>query len=87
LGGSFEGTITVVLAIVLILLVVLSFDASGFTHFKLRRSGLLLAVFGFVAIIIIIRGLSFDILGWLMNVGTLAGLMILLAGILIMVNK
>jgi hypothetical protein len=88
LGGSFDGTITVVLAIVLILLVVLSFDACGFTHITLhRRSGLLLAIFGLVAIIIVIRGLSFDIIGWLMNVGTLAGFMILVAGILIMVNK
>jgi hypothetical protein len=87
MGGDFNGTITVVLAIVLILLVVLSFDACGFTHFKLRRSGLLLAIFGFVAIVIIGRGLSFNPLGWLMSLGTLAGFMILLAGLLIMVNK
>lgn len=84
MGGDFNGTITVVLAIVLILLVILSFDACGFTHFMLHRSGILLALFGFVAIIIVVRGLSFDIIGWLMNIGTLAGLMILLAGILIM---
>jgi hypothetical protein len=87
LHGSFDGTITVVLAIVLILLVILSFDACGFTHFMLHRSGLLLAVFGLVAIFIIGRGINFNIISWLMNLGTLAGLMILLAGILIMVNK
>jgi hypothetical protein len=87
LGGNFEGTITVVLAIILILIVALSFDACGFTHFKLGRSGLLLAVFGFIAIVIIGRGLNFNLLGWLMNVGTLAGFMILLAGLLIMMNK
>jgi hypothetical protein len=47
----------------------------------------LLAVFGLVAIFIIGRGINFNILSWLMNLGTLAGMMILLAGILIMVNK
>ena len=87
LGGDFESVIDVVLAIALLLMVLLSFDASGVVNWKVSRSGALLALFGFVSIIIVVRGLSFDIIGWLMNIGTLAGLMILIAGILLMFRK
>ncbi|MHA1902401.1 MAG: hypothetical protein ACXADL_00180 [Candidatus Thorarchaeota archaeon] len=87
LGGDFESVIDVVLAIALLLMVLLSFDASGFVNWKVGRSGALLALFGFVSIIIVVRGLSFDIIGWLMNIGTLAGLMILIAGILLIFRK
>ncbi len=87
LGGDFESVIDVVLAIALLLMVLLSFDASGFVNWKVGRSGALLALFGFISIIIVVRGLSFDIIGWLMNIGTLAGLMILIAGILLIFRK
>ncbi|NWF95110.1 MAG: hypothetical protein HXY34_03120 [Candidatus Thorarchaeota archaeon] len=83
-GSDFNGVVTAVLGIVLIVMAVLSLDACGFIYWKIRRNGLLLAIFGFISIVIVIRGLSFDIIGWLMNVGTLAGLMIMIAGILIM---
>jgi hypothetical protein len=85
LAGNFESVIDVVLAIALFLMVILSIDACGFVYWKIRQSGALLALFGFIAIMIVLRNLSFDFLGWLLNAGTLAGLMILLAGILLMV--
>ena len=86
LGGNFENVLDVVLGIGLILMVLLSFDACGFVTWKVGRSGLLLTIFGFVSIVIIGRGLSFDILLWLTNIGMLAGLMILIAGLLIMLK-
>ena len=86
LGGNFENVLDVVLGIGLILMVLLSFDACGFVTWKVGRSGLLLAIFGFVSIVIVGRGLSFDILQWLQNIGMLAGLMILIAGLLIMLK-
>ncbi len=87
MGGSFEGVLSTVLAIALIIVVALSFDACGFTHFKIGRSGVLLALLGFVAIVIIARGLTFDILSWLTNIGMLAGFMILIAGLLLIFKK
>jgi hypothetical protein len=86
LGGNFDNVLDVVLGIGLILMVLLSFDACGFVQWKVQRSGLLLAIFGFVSIVIVGRGLSFDILQWLQNIGMLAGLMILIAGVLIMLK-
>jgi hypothetical protein len=86
LGGNFENILDVVLAIALILMVLLSFDACGFVTWKVGRSGLLLAIFGFISIVIVGRGLSFNILQWLQNIGMLAGLMILIAGLLIMLK-
>jgi hypothetical protein len=86
LGGNFDDVLDVVLGIGLIVMVLLSFDACGFVTWKVGRSGLLLAIFGFVSIVIIGRGLSFDILLWLTNIGMLAGLMILIAGLLIMLK-
>ncbi len=76
--------IDIILAITLILMVILAFDASGFITWKVKRNGLLLALFGFIAIIIVQRGIAFDIIAWLTSIGTLAGLMIMLAGLLIM---
>ncbi len=87
LGGIFEALIDVVLAIALLLMVLLAFDACGFVNWKIQRSGILLALIGFISIILVVRTLTFDILGWLNNLGTLAGLMILLAGILLIGEK
>lgn len=87
IGGSLEGTIDVLLAILLIILSILAVDACGFVHWKVSKSGVTLAVVGFVAIIVVLRNVSFDILGWLMNVGTLAGLMILIAGVLLITRS
>ncbi|MHA1638525.1 MAG: hypothetical protein ACTSUO_03860 [Candidatus Thorarchaeota archaeon] len=87
LGGNAEELITVLLAVALILMALLSFDACGFVYWKIRRSGIMLALFGFISILIVVRGLSFDILGWLTNIGTLAGLMILIAGFLLLFRK
>ena len=87
MGGNLDALIDVVLGIVIILMAILAFDACGFINWKLQRSGALLALIGFIAIIIVGRGLSFDILSWLMNLGTLAGFMILIAGLLILLKK
>ncbi len=87
LGGDFEGVIETVLAITLILIAVLSVDASGYVYWRIARNGILLAVFGFIAIAIVLRNVSFDVIGWLMNAGTLAGLMILIAGILVITRS
>lgn len=76
--------IDIILAIALLLMVILAFDASGFITWKVRRNGLLLALFGFIAIIIVQRGVAFDIIVLLTSIGTLAGLMIMLAGLLVM---
>ncbi len=86
INGNFEDVITIVLGIALVVMAILSLDACGFVNWKVGRSGLLLAIFGLISIIIVARGLSFNILSWLMNAGTLAGFMILLAGIIIMVK-
>ncbi len=83
LGGNFESLIDFVLGIALLLMTLLSFDACGFVYWKVNRSGPLLALFGLIAIFIVGRGISFDIIGWIMNLGTLAGFMIVLAGILL----
>ena len=80
--------IEIFLGIVVILFVVLSFDASGFVNWKLKRSGVLLALFGFFLIIIVSYGvITLDIIAWLSSLETLAGTMILIAGILMAVRK
>ena len=56
--------IEVILGIAVIIMVVLAFDASGFVTWKVRRSGVLLALFGFF-IILIVSGLSLDIFAWI----------------------
>lgn len=86
MGSNSDALVDIFLAIALLLMVILAFDASGFILWKIRRSGPLLALFGLFAMIIvdpsIIRG-NFDIISWLMSIGTLAGFMILIAGLLI----
>lgn len=78
--------VELILGFVVILFVVLSFDASGFITWKVRRSGMLLALFGFF-LIIIVSGFSLDILSWISSLPSLAGFMILLSGILILWSK
>jgi len=82
-GGNVDGLIDILISIAILLMVLLSFDASGFINWKIQKSGALLAIFGLFSIFIILRNVSFDLLGWLLNAGTLAGFMILIAGILI----
>ena len=83
LGGSAEALIDVLVSIALLIMVALSYDACGFINWKVQKSGALLAVFGLFSIFIVLRNVSFDLVGWLLNAGTLAGFMILIAGILI----
>ncbi|MFW9849289.1 MAG: hypothetical protein ACFFF4_09115 [Candidatus Thorarchaeota archaeon] len=87
IGGDLNSLINAILAIVLILLVILSFDAAGFLHWKLHRSGVALFIFGLFIIFILLRNFSFDILGWLMSLDTLCGFMIVLAGLLLILRK
>ncbi len=84
--NSSDALVNIIIGIALLLMVLLSFDASGFVHWKLKRNGPLLALFGLFSIIIVDPNVllgSLNILAWLMNVGTLAGFMILIAGLLI----
>ena len=85
LGG--EGLIDVIVGIVLILMVALSYDACDLVRWKMRRNGAYLAIFGLFSIFIVLRNFSFDPIGWLMNSGTLAGFMILIAGILLLTRS
>ncbi len=87
IGGDIDSLINVLLAIALLLMVLLSFDACGFVYWKIRKSGILLAVFGLVAIFIIARDVSFDIMMLLTNIAGLASLMLLLAGLLLIFRK
>jgi hypothetical protein len=87
IGGDLNGLIDTILGIVLILMVILSFDAAGFLHWKLHKSGVALAIFGLFSIFIVNRAFSLDILSWLLNLGTLAGLMILLGGLLLILRR
>jgi hypothetical protein len=86
--GTVEGLIQILLGIVLILVVILAFDACGFIYWKLNRSGLLLALFGFIAILIVSwPGITLDPIAWLQSLDTLAGFMILLGGILLIARS
>jgi hypothetical protein len=86
--GTINGLIEVFLGIVVIIMVVLAFDASGFVTWKLRRSGILLALFGFLIIVIVSYGvITLDPIGWLMSAETLAGFMLILAGFLMILRK
>jgi len=87
LGGDINALIDVVLGISLIIMVILAFDACGFINFKIEKSGLLLALIGFISIVIVVRGLEINVISWLTNLGTLAGFMILLAGLLLALRK
>ena len=86
--GTVEGLIEIFLGIVLIIVVALSFDACGFVSWKVQKSGLLLTVFGFVAILIVsYPGITLDPIQWMRSLETLAGLMILLGGLLLLFRK
>ena len=88
IGGDLNALIDTVLAIALILMVILAFDAAGFVHWKLHKSGVALAIFGLISIFIVNRGIiSLDILSWLLSLGTLAGFMILLGGLLLIFRR
>ncbi|NHI83771.1 MAG: hypothetical protein EAX81_05670 [Candidatus Thorarchaeota archaeon] len=87
LGGSVNALIDVLIAIALLLMVALSYDACGFINWKVRKSGGLLAIFGLSSIFIVLRNVSFDLVSWLLNAGTLAGFMILIAGILLVARS
>lgn len=88
--GTIDGLIEVFLGIAVIIMVVLAFDASGFVTWKLKRSGVLVALFGFLIILIVSYGsFALDltiIIAWMSSLPTLAGFMILLAGLLIIVK-
>ncbi|MFW9884034.1 MAG: hypothetical protein ACFFEX_06560 [Candidatus Thorarchaeota archaeon] len=85
LGG--DGLIDVIVGIVLILMVALSYDACGLILWKMRRNGAYLTVFGLFSIFIVLRHFSFEPILWLMNSGTLAGFMILIAGMLLLIRS
>ena len=88
--GTLDGLIEVFLGIAIIIMVVLAFDASGYVTWKLKRSGALVTLFGFLIILIVSYGaIALDltiIIAWLSSLPTLAGFMILLAGLLIIVK-
>ncbi len=83
IGGDLNSLVDFVLGVALLLMTILSFDACGFVYWKVQRSGPLLALFGLIAIFIVNRSPNFDIISWIMNLGSLAGFMILLAGLLL----
>ena len=86
--GTVEGLMQIILGFIVLVLVALAFDASGFTHWKLHRSGLVLALLGFVIILIVSwPGITLDPLAWLQSLDTLAGFMILLGGLLLAVRS
>lgn len=86
--GTTDGLIEILLGIVLIVVVALAFDASGFISWKVSKSGLLLTLFGFIAIVIVsYPGITLDPIAWMMSLDTLAGFMILLGGLLLLVRK
>jgi hypothetical protein len=85
IGGDMNAILDVVLAIALIIMVLLSFDACGFIYWKVQKSGILLTIFGFAAMIILARGLTFDILTWL--TALLPAFMIFLAGLLLLLKS
>ena len=83
-----ESIIQIIFGIVIIIMVILSFDACGFINWKVAKSGLLLALFGLILLVLVLWPfVSLDILGWLQRLDTVAGLMILLAGILLLWSK
>ena len=86
--GDIDGLIQILLGVVIIAVVVLAFDACGFISWKVQKSGLLLTVFWFIAIAVVsYPGITIDPIAWMMSLDTLAGLMILLGGLLLLVRK
>ena len=85
---TLDGIIEVLLAIVLIIMVALAFDACGFISWKVKKSGALLSLFGLIIILIVsYPAITFDPIAWLRSLYTLAGLMILLGGLLLVFRK
>jgi len=85
---TLDGIIEVLLAIVLIVMVALAFDACGFISWKVQKSGALLSLFGLIIILIVsYPAITFDPIAWLRSLYTLAGLMILLGGLLLVFRK
>jgi len=86
--GDLESLIEILLAIVVIIIVALAFDACGFISWKVAKSGLLLALFGLILIVLVSYPFtSFNPINWLQSLPTLAGFMILLGGILLLLRK
>ena len=82
--GTTDGLIAIFLGIILIVIVALAFDACGFISWKVQKSAVLLTLFGFIAIVIVsYPGITLDPIAWMMSLDTLAGLMILLGGLLL----
>jgi len=83
-----QDIVEVFLGIAIIIMVVLAFDASGFVTWKVKRSGLLLALFGiFIILIVSYPGITIDPIALLSSLPTLAGFMIFIAGVLLVVRK
>ncbi|MFW9927439.1 MAG: hypothetical protein ACFFDM_11860, partial [Candidatus Thorarchaeota archaeon] len=71
--GTIEGLIEILLGIVIIVMVVLAFDACGFVSWKVQKSGALLCIFGFIIILIVsFPGITLDPIAWLRSLYTLA---------------
>ncbi len=82
--GTTDGLIANFLGVILIVIVALAFDACGFISWKVQKSAVLLPLFGFIAIVIVsFPGITLDPIAWMMSLDTLAGLMILLGGLLL----
>ncbi|MGQ4910794.1 MAG: hypothetical protein ACTSV3_04815 [Candidatus Thorarchaeota archaeon] len=87
-SGSPDALMDLVLGVVLLIITILAFDASGLVRLTLSKSGLLLALFGFIAILVVsYPGITLDIIAWLRSLETLAGFMLLLGGLIMAVNK
>ena len=81
--GTTDGLIAILLGVVLIIIVALAFDASGFISWKVSKSAILLTLFGLIAIAIVsYPGITLDPIAWMMSLDTLAGLMLVLGGLL-----
>ena len=86
--GTIEGLIEILLGIIIIVMVALAFDACGFISWKVQKSGALLTLFGFIIILIVsYPAITLDPISWLRSLYTLAGLMILLGGLLLVFRK
>jgi len=86
--GSLDGVIEILLGIVIIIMVALAFDACGFISWKVQKSGALLSLFGLIIILIVsYPAITLDPIAWFRSLYTLAGLMILLGGLLLIFKK
>jgi hypothetical protein len=82
--GTTTGLVEILLGIIMIIIVALAFDASGFISWKVSKSAALLTLFGFIALIVASYPgfLTFDPIAWMMSLDTLAAFMIVLGGLL-----